>query len=177
MRVTLSSAALLVLSMGVLICANFVHAEMTQDQMHATIMAALLSDPRTSSVPPAQLQALVNVLAEEASTQGLNAQDIKWQTAAVAASFGDAREQKQAQCMGIFPGLCPFSDAFGFTGNDAAVPLILFGTSGLLLFLLYEIIRHHRKKLDAEKMISSQSGESASTPAPSEAAIPPAMPQ
>lgn len=175
MRSAASKASLLlIIPLTLLACATFVRAETNQDEMHATIMAALLSDPRTSTVSPSDLQALVNILAEQATAQGLNAQDVKWQVAAAAATFGDEGTGQSGTCTGIFPALCPFSDAFGFTGGDIAIPLILFGSTGLLLFILYEVIKHHRKKLDGEKGVQQQMP--VSTAVPSTPVTPPAPP-
>ena len=157
MRASLKSTALLLIAIGLLACATLVHAQANQDELHATIMAALLSDPRTATVPPAQLQALVNALSEQAASQGLLPQEIKWQVAAAAETFGQNGASQGGQCGGLFPSLCAFSEAFGFTGADASTPIILFVTSVLLLFLLYEIIKHHRMKLDAKKAASPAS--------------------
>jgi len=128
-------------------------AAQAQDELHATIMAALLADPRTGTIPPAQLQALVNALADQAQTQGITAQEIKWRSA-VNESFVPVAPQES--CSSAFAAFCPFSEAFGFVGNDATTPAVLFVTAALLLLIIRRVIKHHRKMLDAQKMQSTQ---------------------
>lgn len=133
----------------IIVCAAFplfAHAQVQpQEDLHAAIMSELLRDPRTANIPPAQLFALVNALAQKAQEQNIAASDIRWHAQtfsgmnadqAVPIDFGD--------CAGGFSSLCTFTSAFGFVGNDPTIPLYLLVTSGLLILLIVRMIRHHR---------------------------------
>lgn len=132
-------------------------AQSSQDEIHATIMAALLTDPRTATIPPAQLMALVNALSDQAQAQGITAQEIKWRPA-VGETFVPASAMNEETCGGPFSALCPFSEAFGFAGRDPSTPAVLFVTAGLLLLIIRRVIKHHRMMLDKQKAAVSPPG-------------------
>lgn len=127
----------------------------TQDELHATIMAAVLSDPRTANLPPAQLQALVNALAAKAKTQGVTSQDIAWRpqvptTIAPAQAQSTASTSTNSVCDPAFLSLCDMSAAFGFLGNDYSIPVVLFITAGLLYIIVRRLHLHHHEEAQVQ---------------------------
>ena len=156
MRTTLTRVMFGAAATCLFMCAPIALAQSApQDEMHATIWAALLSDPRTANIPPAQMQALVNALADQAQVQGISAQEIKWRPA-VGETFGSNELPVEESCSAAFSALCPFSAAFGFVGTDPTTPAVLFVTAGLLLLLIRRIIKHHRAMLDKQKMVAAK---------------------
>ncbi len=100
------------------------------------IRAEILKDPRSSSIPAAQVDAMVASLAQAASQQGVTAADITWRPAE-AKSNGS----KPLDC----DFLCSINAIFGFGGNDFTIPIGLGVTSALLiLFISMMLHRHHK---------------------------------
>lgn len=125
----------------------FVYAQaQSQDDLHAAIMAELLRDPRTANIPPAQLQVLVDALAQKAQVQNVSASDIRWHPQSTTGLVS------QDQSMGFYPSgcadgfssLCSISDAYGFSDESPTIPLALLVSSGLLILLIVRMIRHHQ---------------------------------
>ena len=128
-----------------------VYAQAAQDQLHAAIWASLLADPRTANIPPEQMQALVDALAEKAVAQNMTAEDISnGSTMGSTAATPVAAQEMECQ-RGIMGYLCAFNRSFGFSGDNYIVPLMLLVTSGLLIVVIWEMIIHHRRKLAAIK--------------------------
>ncbi|MCE9541235.1 hypothetical protein K8R03_01595 [Candidatus Kaiserbacteria bacterium] len=122
-----------------------VHAQSaSQDDLRATIRAELLKDPRASQLPPNELDAMVNVLAQGATSQGITSGDITWRPAASGVSQQSYEGSSQAFCMGLPAFFCAVSSGFGFDDSNTIIPIALLMTSGLLLFLLYELKHHHK---------------------------------
>lgn len=121
------------------------NAQATVDPLRAAIWTSLLSDPRSANIPPAQMQLLVDQLAQKAEAQNMSVQDILWrpaanqEAAAVVATLGCEQ--------GVVGYICSFNQAFGFSGTNYTVPLALLVTSGLLIVIIWEMIVHRRKKL------------------------------
>ncbi len=98
------------------------------------IRAEILKDPRASTIPSAQVDAMVASLAQAAAQQGVTESDITWRPATV----GD---EGQASC-GFF---CAVNTIFGFGGDDYTIPVGLAITSALLiLFISMMFHRHHK---------------------------------
>ena len=120
---------------------TFAQSASGSDDLRATIRAELLSDPRTSNLPQAQLDAMVDALTAQAQEQGLTAHDITWRPAMTPA------ENIQADACGSMPSvLCALNRAFGFDGSDPRIPVGLGIVSALLILiigLMFEM--HHRK--------------------------------
>ncbi len=102
------------------------------------IRAEILKDPRSASIPTAQVDAMVASLAQAAAQQGVTESDITWRPAV--ADTGTSGE------CGFF---CSINEIFGFGGNDYTIPLGLGITSALLiLFISMMLHRHHKHGID-----------------------------
>jgi hypothetical protein len=112
--------------------------------LRATIRAELLSDPRTSSLSKAQLDAMVNILTQEAQKQGITSHDITWhpQTSTDFGASGGAAPANT--CDGTPAFSCIFDQALGFLGPDTTIPFALGAASMGLVWVLAEMI--HRRK-------------------------------
>ena len=122
----------------------FVSAQNASSDLRATIRAELLSDPRTSSLSEAQIDALVGLLADEAEKQGITSQDIQWrpESSERFVATESAAPQEAAECGGGF--LCTMSEAFGFVGADTTIPFTLGAASMALVWLLAEMMHRRR---------------------------------
>jgi len=118
-----------------------VHAQATSSDLSATIRAELLSDPRTASLSAAQLDAMVQLLSQQAQKQGVTAQDITWRPQPAVASGASVPAQGES-CDGNFT--CVMDEAFGFIGPDASIPFFLGMASMGLIWIIAEMI--HRRK-------------------------------
>lgn len=133
-----------------------VYAQGASSDLRATIRAELLSDPRTSSLSQAQIDTLVDLLADEATKQGITSQDIQWRPqsterfVAIESAAPDAVE-----CAGGF--LCIMSEAFGFVGADTTIPFTLGAASMGLVWILAEMIHRRRHPLQAPQPASTPS--------------------
>ncbi|MEK7156602.1 MAG: hypothetical protein AAB790_02225 [Patescibacteria group bacterium] len=119
------------------------HAQNTQSDLRATIRAELLSDPRTSSLSEAQIDALVGLLADEAEKQGITSEDIQWRPQSSERFVATESAAPQAPaCAGGF--LCTMTEAFGFVGADTTIPFTLGAASMGLVWILAEMIHRRR---------------------------------
>ena len=121
----------------------FAHAQAgTNADLSAQIRAALASDPRTSSMNPAQIDAMVQALTQKAAQSGLTAQDIAWRPV----TDQPAGAAALSECAGAPSFLCNLSEAWGFTGPDAIIAVWLGISALLLIFLLGAFLeyRHFR---------------------------------
>ena len=135
---------LLVICVTIAVLPFVVNAQNTQSDLRATIRAELLSDPRTSSLSEAQIDALVGLLADEAEKQGITSQDIQWrpESSERFVATESAAPQEAAECGGGF--LCTMSEAFGFVGADTTIPFTLGAASMALVWLLAEMMHRRR---------------------------------
>ena len=121
----------------------FVSAQNASSDLRATIRAELLSDPRTSSLSQAQIDALVSLLAQEAEKQGITSQDIQWRPQSTERFIAtDSAAPQAPECAGGF--LCTMSEAFGFVGADTTIPFTLGAASMGLVWILAEMIHRRR---------------------------------
>ncbi|MBP9757857.1 MAG: hypothetical protein KBD06_04615 [Candidatus Pacebacteria bacterium] len=98
------------------------------------IRAEIMKDPRSSDIPPAQIEAMVVALAQTASAQGVSESDITWKPVRAESATGSV------EC-GFF---CTINRIFGFGGDDYTIPIGLGVTSALLiLFISMMLHRHH----------------------------------
>jgi len=115
-------------------------AQTTSDSaLQSTIRAELLSDPRTSALSSAQLDAMVSLLTQQAQAQGITASDITWRPQSFSSGAAPAAQES---CAGNFT--CVFDEAFGFVGSDTVIPFSLGAASMGLIWILAEMI--HRRK-------------------------------
>lgn len=127
----------------VLLLPVFALAQASDSELQMTIRAALASDPRTNAMSPEALDALAAQLAEGAADRGMTPQDITWKPIESA----PAAASEQLGCS-IFPQyFCTISDSFGFMGNDPTIPVWLFATALMFLFVVGEMRYLHRKHL------------------------------
>ncbi len=125
------------------VCAPFfAGAHAAESDLRATIRAELLSDPRTSSLSEAQIDALVNLLADEAEKQGITSEDIQWRPQSTERFVATGSAAPQAECAeGL---LCTMTEAFGFIGADTTIPFTLGAASMALVWLLAEMLHRRR---------------------------------
>src|SRR3989338_6309367 len=103
-------------------------------ELHATIRAAILSDPRTAEMSEAEIEAMVAALSDEATAQGVTAYDIVWRP--------QTEEEGAASCNSMPQFFCTLNEAFGFDGSDIAIPIGLGITAAVLLFVIGSILLH-----------------------------------
>jgi len=137
-----------------------VAAQATADtELQATIRAMLLSDPRTSSMTSAQIDAMVVALSGQAQKEGITSEDIEWRPEASALSATDSETTPSSVCGSMPAFLCAINVAFGFAGDALLIPLILGLTSGLLILILGIMLeRHHLhvKAMQAAATVNAQ---------------------
>lgn len=138
-------ATVLVLSLSVFGTAA---AQTAEEQLSATIQAAILSDPRSQSMTPEEVDTMTAALTRQAQSVGMTAQDIVWRPT-IAGSTG-MQEPAQPACDDF---LCNLNNAFGFDGSNYTIPIWLGISSLLLIFLIATVLeyRHlHHKKMAAQ---------------------------
>lgn len=120
----------------------FIHAQ--SSDLQTTIRAALLSDPRTSGLSATQIDAMVEVLAEEAKKRGISSEDIQWRPVSEQ-TFSDTSGKEVQSCGNIPSFLCALNTAFGFNGSDPTIAIGLGVTSALLLLIIGLMLERSRR--------------------------------
>lgn len=120
-----------------------------QDELRATILSAILSDPRTSGFSQEQLDAIVSVLTDEAKRGGLVLNDITWSpqdvdTLAAQDNLSYGMTSSVCDSGGV---LCLFSEAFGFVGPDTTIPFTLGASSMALIWIFAEMLHRRRMRV------------------------------
>ena len=108
----------------------------SSSDLRATVEAALLSDPRSGDMSPAQFDAMVDALTKQVERQGMNAQDIGWRPQAQPGAAESA-------CGSLPSFFCNVGTAFGFAGFDPLV-LIALGVVSALLICVIAMLLHRR---------------------------------
>ena len=124
------AVALLVLALALPVV---MHAQ-TQDDLRATVRAAILTDPRTAELSETDIEVMVAALTEEAAAQGITSEDLTWRPQEEGAP--------DAACGAMPSFFCTLNQAFGFDGSDLAIPIGLVVSSALLLFLIGSLLLH-----------------------------------
>ena len=121
---------------------SLAYAEESSTELSATIRAGLLSDPRTTGLSDVQLDAMVDLLTQEATRQGVTSQDIQWRPQ----QYESTEEiPASADYCGASPAfLCAFSLAFGFAGTDPTMPFALGASSMGLIWIIAEMLHRRR---------------------------------
>ncbi len=132
-----------------------VRAQESTSDLRATIRAELLSDPRTAGLSKADLDTIVNILAQEAEKQGMTSQDIQWRPQGTERFTGGDGTSSAPECAGGF--LCTMTEAFGFVGADTTIPFTLGAASMALVWLLAEMLHRHRHPVQIAKPATSAS--------------------
>jgi len=136
------------------------HAQAPDSDLRATIQAQLMSDPRTSSLSEAQLDAMVSVLAQEAQKRGITAGDLTYRPQhAFGATIAETVEDI---CQGIPSISCAFDVALGFLGPNTFIAYTLGAASMALVWLLAEMLHHRRYVVQSVQ----QTPQEAATPPP-----------
>lgn len=141
-------------SLLVLVGPVVTHAQESAD-LQSAVRTALLSDPRSASMQPAQFEALVSVLTQQAQKQGMTVQDVTWRPSSLS-TFTTAQPLVFPVCN---PGsiLCRVNSALGFAGADITIPIALAITSALLLLIVGAMLAAHRRRLSMSMPVQSQS--------------------
>lgn len=137
--VTFAVAALFVLALAVPL-----YTQAQSSDLRTTIRAALLSDPRTSGLSATQIDAMVEVLAEEAKKRGISSEDIQWRPVSEQ-TFSDTSGEEVRSCGNIPSFLCALNTAFGFNGSDPTIAIGLGVTSALLLLIIGLMLERSRR--------------------------------
>ncbi len=135
-----SRQRLLVLVALLLLSAPF-FARAQTDDLQTSVRAALLRDPRTASLTASQVDAMVQLIAGEATERGITARDIEWrprQEPSFVATDGGT------SCGNIPRVLCMLNTAFGFSGSDPTIAVGLGVTSGVLVLVIGAILGRRR---------------------------------
>lgn len=124
--------------------------------IHTTIRAVLQSDPRTSALTEQEVEAIVAALEDAATERGIEANDILWRPEAdYGASLITSVETVPSDCSAN-DALCALNAAFGFSGSDRTIPILLGFSSAALLILIAVLIEIHRmqKKKQRAKVVA-----------------------
>ncbi len=141
---TRTSLVALVIALAMLPLAAF--AQEQASDLHATIRAEVMKDPRAAQLPEAELEALITALVEGAQEQGMTSEDFQQRSQLPdgPALTMPAQDMAMSTCDGMPQFICTIESAFGFDGSNTVIPVGLLVTSGLLWFLLYELKHHHK---------------------------------
>ena len=150
-RVTsvLVSTVLTLVFLAALTANTFAQTAPADNEMQAAVRMLLLADPRAAGLPQAQLDEMVNALAKAAEKKGLTASEITWHPQPVSnfsqsASIGEIEHCDQDSI------LCMINEAFGFTGSDARIPVLLGICSAALVLVLGAMLEiRHRNRVAA----------------------------
>lgn len=111
--------------------------------LQTTIRQALLSDPRTASLSAVQIDAMVQILVEEAERRGISSQDINWRPQQYD-TFAEG-DGVASSCGNIPSFLCSLNQAFGFDGSDPTIAIGLGITSALLIVIIGLMLEMKRR--------------------------------
>jgi len=108
-----------------------------QQDLRATIEAAIRSDPRSAGMSNEQIDALIDGLTEESVRRGVSQEDILWRPQGEMAS-----SSVHVAC--VIPQIfCSINHAFGFDGSDYTIPIWLGAIALMLIFLIAGLLEHH----------------------------------
>ena len=109
----------------------------SSDELHATIRAAITSDPRSALMTEDEIEMMVALLANEAERQGVTSSDITWRP-----DESSDNAATRGVC-GMPDWMCRLTGSFGFDGSDFVIPIGLGVSAAFLLFVLGMML-HHR---------------------------------
>lgn len=141
------AASVLAIVMSFSIGIYTTQAQTEDTALRDTIRAAILSDPRSQSMTPEEIESMTVALARQAESVGMTADDILWRPVTEEAG---SQQQGAETCDGI---LCALNHAFGFDGSNYTIPIWLGAISLMLIFIIATIFeyRHlHKKKMQGE---------------------------
>ena len=105
-------------------------------ELHTTIMNAVMQDPRAASLPPEQLQEMINTLEDAAKTQGIDSQAITETDQTYAPDAAVRSQVDTGNCTGLLRLLCAANSAFGFDGSNPDYTFYLWALAGVCFMLL-----------------------------------------
>lgn len=131
------------MSLLFLITPFLIHAQTTdQSELRAVIRAAILKDSRSASLPPAQIETMVDALTARAQTQGVTPAAIAFRAGSVDDTVvlpSHTTTQQTVVCADISSPLCALGYAVGFNNPDKSVPIGLWITSGILTIVIWRM--------------------------------------
>ena len=142
------------IALSLLVAPTLVLAQTSQDDLRNAIQASVMSDPRVSDIPPAQLTGLIDALVSQAQAQKMTAADILWQPRTAEAADSVTNASGSVCPSGWWGYVCQVNRTFGFEGSSWDIPIILLVVSGLLIVVIWEIIAHHRKAKAAKMAVA-----------------------
>ncbi len=114
----------------------------TSTELSTAIRAALLKDPRASSLTSVQLDAMIEALSAQAKSQGVTAQDIAYRPGTLVPLTPVSYAGSSGACTDISAAFCTLGQALGFDNPNKEVPIGLWITSGLLIFIIWHMRRN-----------------------------------
>jgi hypothetical protein len=140
-----------VVTVGLLCFGSFVPAFAqsagSSTQLRDAIRSEIMQDPRSASLTPAQLTALVESLTIKATSQGMTAQQISWHPGIVPAVATTTAPALQVVCSGTDVA-CQISKATGATLAAVDLSLLFLVILALLLLGIYFKMRESMVSTD-----------------------------
>ncbi|MDO8514300.1 MAG: hypothetical protein Q7S50_02030 [bacterium] len=124
-----------------------------QGDLRSTIRAELLSDPRTSGLSNAELDAMVDLLTDEAGKQGMTVQDIQWRPQNTQSFTASEQSPVSPDACRASRFLCMFNEAFGFAGPDATIAFTLGAASMGLVWIIAEMLHRRRHPVRSDNIV------------------------
>jgi hypothetical protein len=116
-------------------------------ELRDTIRRALLADPRSAAFSEADRELMVDILTMQAQDQGVTTEDLNYRPGS---TFGEGAENavEYSWCGNMPSTLCAMTQALGFGDGDNTIPVALWGSGMVLLFVLGTMIeiRHIKHK-------------------------------
>lgn len=111
-----------------------------------TIREALLADPRSGGFSEADRELMVDILTEQAQNQGVTSQDLQYRPQD--STFGAGNSTSASSGCTMPEIFCTMTQALGFGSGDNTIPVVLWGSGMVLLFILGTMIeiRHIKHK-------------------------------
>jgi hypothetical protein len=121
------------------------HAQSDSSALRETIRQAISSDPRAAGLSETEISLLTEALLQQAQDQGVTAQDLLYRPGT---TFG-VSDTRGADMPGL---LSTMTEALGFGDGDNTIPVVLWGSGMVLLFILGTMIeiRHIKHKRAAQ---------------------------
>ena len=121
-----------------------IHAQATSStELRAIIRAAILKDPRAAGLQSQEIDAMVEALTVRAQTQGVTPQDLTYVPGTVSPDWVPPESSTKAGCADTSSPLCALGYAMGFGNPDKRIPIGLWLTSGVLIFVIWRMQKLH----------------------------------
>ena len=110
---------------------------LAQTDLRETIRAEIMKDPRSASIPAAQVEQMIDALTEEAQSKGITSEDILW--APLPTNTAASQNNTAAEACTSFS--CRIAGAFGGKDSIYTIPILLLS----LVALVYIARFFHRR--------------------------------